>query len=45
VPKTTSIHKLAFEVAEVLKAIPEFQEKGAEEAAALILSEIYPCAD
>jgi hypothetical protein len=37
--------RLAMEVTEVLKAIPEFQEKDAEEAAALILSEIYPCED
>ena len=35
--------KLAATVTEVLKAIPEFQLKGAEEAVALILSEVYPC--
>jgi len=37
--------RLAVEVTEVLKAIPEFQEKDADEATALILSEIYPCED
>lgn len=35
--------KLARTVTEVLKAIPEFQTRGAEEAVALILSEVYPC--
>lgn len=45
VPESTSSHKLAFEVSEILKAIPEYQAKDAEEAATLILSEIYPCSD
>lgn len=35
--------ELAFTVTQVLKAIPEFQLKDAEEAVALILSEVYPC--
>jgi len=35
--------KLAITVTEVLKAVPEFQLKSAEEAVALILSEVYPC--
>jgi len=35
--------KLAVTVTEVLKAIPELQLKSAEEAVALILSEVYPC--
>lgn len=42
---TEPIHppKLAFTVTQVLRAIPEFQLKSAEEAVALILSEVYPC--
>ncbi len=35
--------KLAFTVTQVLRAVPEFQLKSAEEAVALILSEVYPC--
>lgn len=35
--------KLAVTVTQVLQAIPEFQLKSAEEAVALILSEVYPC--
>lgn len=35
--------KLAITVTEVLKALPELQLKSAEEAVAVILSEVYPC--
>lgn len=35
--------KLAFTVTEMMKAEPALQDKSAEEAVALILSELYPC--
>ncbi len=43
-PDSVSNLTLAFMVTEMLKATPEFQKKDAGEAAALILSEVYPCA-
>jgi len=43
--KPIVVRKLATEVTEVMKAIPEFQKQPAEAAVAQILSAIYPCKD
>lgn len=44
-PKSVANRTLALEVTAVLQAIPDLQDKGATEAAASILSVIYPCTD
>jgi hypothetical protein len=39
------VRRLATQVTEVLKAIPEFRTQNAESAVAHILSAVYPCAE
>ena len=44
-PEFVAIESLAKQVVNGLKAQPELQEKNAEVAAAIILSQTYPCSD